>query len=323
MANTPSKNLYGLLRNDLKRIYVIAEAGLNHGGNKERALALVRAAKWAGADAVTFQTFRADGTASRRLASQADNRDQRSLQELYKKLELPFDTFKALYKEANRIGIEFLSTPFDEESADFLNDLGVHAFKIESGDISRRPFIEHVARKGKPVLLSIGMSSGEEIENAIDWMHTQSNEQIVLLHCVSSYPAKSEELNLKSVEFLRDRFGLPVGFSDQSVGTLGSIVATSLGAKIIERHFMIETRGDIPDHAVSIDTKVLKGHIEELRTIGTILGERRKFAGETEVKTKTASRGARQARAAIAEGDRIDDDRLYAARPGAGISPGF
>src|ERR1041385_2671291 len=120
MADTPSRNLFGLLTNDPNRIYVIAEAGLNHGGNKERALALVRAAKWAGADAVKFQTFRADRLASTRPAKLATTKHQPSLQELFKKLELPFDTFKALYKEASRLGIEFLSTPFDEESADFL-----------------------------------------------------------------------------------------------------------------------------------------------------------------------------------------------------------
>ena len=323
MANTPSENLYGLLRNNPNRIYVIAEAGLNHGGNKERALALVRAAKWAGADAVKFQTFRADRLASTRPATLAHTKDQPNLQELFKKLELPFDTFKALYKEANRLGIEFLSTPFDEESADFLNDLGVNAFKIASGDITHRPLIEHVARKGKPVLLSTGMSSGEEIENAIDWMHTQSNEQIVLLHCVSSYPAKREELNLKSVQYLRDQFGVPVGFSDHSVGTLGSIVATSLGAQVIERHFMIETRGETPDHAVSMDAKALKGHVEELRTIGTVLGERGKFATEAETRNKTASRRALYARRPIAAGETIDADMLDALRPATGISPEF
>src|SRR5437016_8855230 len=323
MADKPSENLFGLLTSDPNRIYVIAEAGLNHGGNKERALALVRAAKWAGADAVKFQTFRADRLASTRPATLAHTKDQPNLQELFKKLELPFDTFKTLYKEANRIGIEFLSTPFDEESADFLNDLGVNAFKIASGDITHRPLIEHVSRKGKPVLLSTGMSTAEEIERAIDWMHTQSNEQVVLLHCVSSYPAKQEELNLKSVEYLRDRFGVPVGFSDHSVGTLGSVVATSLGAQVIERHFMIETRGDTPDHAVSMDGKALKAHIEELRTIGPILGERGKFASEAESRNKTASRRALYANRPIAEGETIDAGMLYALRPANGISPEF
>src|SRR2546427_6212942 len=280
MADTPSENVYGLLNATPNRIYVIAEAGLNHGGNKERALALVRAAKWAGADAVKFQTFRAERLASTRPAKLGHTKNQPNLQELFKKLELPFDAFRALHKEAKRIGIEFLSTPFDEESADFLEELGVNAFKIASGDITHRPLLEHVSRKGKPVLLSTGMSTIEEIEKAIDWMHTQSNDQVVLLHCVSSYPAKPEELNLKSVQYLRDRFGVSVGFSDHSVGGLGSVVATSLGAQVIERHFMIETRGESPDQAISMDAKALKIHIEDLRRIGTLLGERGKFATE-------------------------------------------
>jgi N-acetylneuraminate synthase/N,N'-diacetyllegionaminate synthase len=323
MADQPSQNLYGLLIENPNRIYVIAEAGLNHGGNKERALALVRAAKWAGADAVKFQTFRADRLASTKPAALSHTKDQPNLQELFKKLELSFDGFRALHKEAKRIGIEFLSTPFDEESADFLDELGVSAFKIASGDITHRPLIEHVGRKGKPILLSTGMSTAEEIEHAIDWMHTQSNDQVVLLHCVSSYPAKHEELNLKSVQYLRDRFGVPVGFSDHSVGSLGSIVATSLGAQVIERHFMIETRGETPDHAVSMDAKTLKAHIEELRTIGGVLGERGKFASEAESRNKTASRRALYANRAIAPGETIDADMLYALRPATGISPEF
>src|SRR5439155_24983064 len=151
---------------------------------KERALALVRAAKWAGADAVKFQTFRADRLASTQPAALGHSKNQPNPQELFKKLELPFDVFRALHKEAMRVGIEFLSTPFDEESADFLSDLGVNACKIASGDITHGPLIEHVARKGKPVLLSTGMNGPEEIEKAIDWMHTHADEQVVLLHCV-------------------------------------------------------------------------------------------------------------------------------------------
>src|SRR3954469_8884275 len=323
MEATPNSNLYSLLKNDPNRVYVIAEAGLNHGGSRERALALVRAAKWAGADAVKFQTFRAERLASTQPATLGHTKDQPNLQELFKKLELSFDPFRAVHKEANRLGIEFLSTPFDEESADFLDELGVSAFKIASGDITHRPLIEHVSRKGKPILLSTGMSTGEEIEKAIDWMHTQSNDQVVLLHCVSSYPAKLEELNLKSIQYLHDRFGVPVGFSDHSVGTLGSIVATSLGAQVIERHFMIETRGETPDLAVSMDVKALKAHIEELRTVGAVLGERGKCATEAESRNIMASRRSLYARRPIAAGETIDADMLYALRPASGISPEF
>src|SRR5881409_1876370 len=321
MADKPRENLFGLLTKDPKRVYVIAEAGANHGGKKECALALVRAAKWAGADAVRFQTFRADRLASTEPAALAHTKDQPNLQELFKKLELPFDTFRALRNEAERFGIELLATPFDDESADFLDELGVNAFKIESGDITRRPLIEHVAGKGKPVLLSTGMSTPEDIEKAIDWMHTKSNGQIVLLHSVSSYPAKPEELNLKSVKYLRDRFGTPVGFSDHSVGTLGSLVATSLGAQVIERHFMIETRGEIPDQAASMDAKALKIHIEALRMIGTLLGERGKFAVEAESRNKTTSRRASYARRPIAVAEIIDAGMLFALRPANGNSP--
>ena len=207
---------------------------------------------------------------------------------LFKKLELDFETFRALHKEAQRLEIDFLSTPFDEESADFLDELGVGAFKIASGDITHRPLVQQIGGKGKPILLSTGMSSVEEIEKAIDWIFTQDNHRVILLHCVSAYPPKPGELNLKSVDYLRDRFGLPVGFSDHSVGTIGSVIAVSLGAQVVERRFMLDTRGDVPDRAVSFDTKALRLHIEELRTIGSILGERDKFATEADCGRITA-----------------------------------
>ena len=284
------QNLYGLLIKDPRRIFVIAEAGINDGGNKERALALVRAAKWTGADAVKFRAFKADRLPTR-PAVLGHTKDQSSLEEPYK-LELTPETFRAVHKESQRLDIEFIATPFDEESSDFLDELGVNAFKIAPRDIARRQLIDHVARKRKPVLLFTGMCSAEQIEKAIGWMRTQSNDQIVLLHCVSSNPAKMEELNLKSVQCLHGRFGLPVGFSDHSASILGSIVATSLGAQVIERHFTIESRADATDHMVSMDAKQLKLHIEELRTIGTMLGERSQFALETENSDNIASRRA-------------------------------
>ena len=321
MVHETSENLFDQLKSDPRRIYVVAEAGLNHGGSKERALALLRAAKWAGADAVKFQKFKADRLASTRPAALGHVKNQPNLQELFKKLELSFDVFRVLFKEAKRLNIDFLSTPFDEESVDFLSELGVSAFKIASGDITHRPLLERVAAKGKPVLLSTGMSSVEEIERAIDWMHTKANDQTILLHCVSSYPAQPEELNLKSIEYLRDRFGVPVGFSDHSTGTLAATVAVSLGAQVLERHFMVETRGDLPDLAVSMDAKQLRGHIEELRGIATLLGTRGKFASEAETRNKTASRRALYARRAIAQGETIEAEMLYALRPAIGISP--
>jgi sialic acid synthase SpsE len=166
-----------------------------------------------------------------------------------------------------------------------MNELGVTAFKIDARDVTRRPFIEHVSRKNKPVLLSTGMTTGDEIESVIDWMRKQSNARAILLHGASSN-SPSEELHLKSIEYLRERFGLPVGFSDCSAGSLGATVAVSVGAQVIERHLLIETRGDAPDFVVSMDAKELKKHIEELRTIGRMLGFRPDFLSRAGAKRK-------------------------------------
>ena len=322
MSDSVNTNLFDLLQQEPQRLYFVAEAGLNHGGSREKAMSMVRAAKWAGADAVKFQTFKAERLNSKKRA-ELTHKKGADLQDLFKKLELDFETFRALHKEAQRLEIDFLSTPFDEESVDFLDELGVGSFKIASGDITHRPLVQQIGGKGKPILLSTGMSSVEEIEKAIDWIFTQDNHRVILLHCVSAYPPKPGELNLKSVEYLRDRFGLPVGFSDHSVGTIGSVIAVSLGAQVVERHFMLDTRGDVPDREVSFDTKALRLHIEELRTIGSILGERDKFATETESQNKTASRRALYAKRPIAPGETISNDMLYALRPAVGISPEF
>ena len=322
MSDNLNINLFDKLAGETQTVYFVAEAGLNHGGSREKALAMVRAAKWAGADAIKFQTFKTEKLTSSRRAELTHTKGK-DLSELFKKLELDFDSFRSLHREANRLGIEFLSTPFDEESADFLAELGVGAYKIASGDITHRPLVTHIATKGKPILLSTGMSTPEEIEKAIDWIYTQQNHQVILLHCVSAYPPRPEELNLKSVEFLRDRFGLPVGFSDHSDSTIGAIIAVSLGAQIIERHFMLDTRGDIPDRAVSFDAKQLRSHIQELRAIGPILGQRDKVVTQTESQNITASRRALYAKRPIASGETISRDMLYALRPADGISPEF
>ena len=322
MSDNLNTNLFDSLQSEPQKLYFIAEAGLNHGGSKEKAMAMVRAAKWAGADAIKFQTFKADRLNSPTPAQLKHTKGQ-DLQKLFKKLELDFDAFRSIHREANRLGIEFLSTPFDEESVDFLEELGVGAFKIASGDITHRPLLKHVAAKGKPILLSTGMSTPEEIEKAIDWIFARDNHQVILLHCVSAYPPQPEELNLKSIEFLKDRFGLPVGFSDHSIGTIGATISVSLGAQVIERHFMLDTRGEVPDRAVSFDAKTLRAHVQELRTIGPILGKRDKFASQTEAENLTASRRSLYANRPIAPGETISSDMLYALRPAAGISPEF
>jgi sialic acid synthase SpsE len=194
--------------------------------------------------------------------------------------DLPVDTLRTLHKEKSRIGLEFLSTPFDEESAELFDSVGASGFKIASKDLTRRTFVQQVARKGKPVVLCTGKSAIEDIENAIEWIHSQSNCQVVLLHGRSSDSTGRDELDVTSVQFLATRFDAPVGFSDHSSGSLRSIVATSLGAQVIERRFTIETRSDTMDNGVSMDAKTFKTHIEELRRVGAILTARGRFDSE-------------------------------------------
>jgi sialic acid synthase SpsE len=260
MAEQTGRNVYESLKAESTRIYVIADAGLNHGGSRERALTLVRAAKWAGADAVRFEV-------PPRNSSGANHSNG------HRGAQLSRDAFTALYKEAQRVGIDLLVTPYDEETIDSLAELGVQGFQLSPGDVVNRSLIEHIALKGRLVLLSTSGNSIEEIENAVNWIRLKSNDQIVLLHGVASGSAKPEDLNLKTVPYLRDRFGLPVGFSDPAASPLGAVVAASTGAQVIERHVMIENRSDAPDHAISMDSKQLRNHIEDLRKIGIILGQ--------------------------------------------------
>jgi len=283
-----ASNVARLLATDPKRIFVIAEAGLNHGGSKERALALVRAAKWAGADAVKFQSFRiervADSHPFRTFAGQG-----LKMQIEFKNPDLSHDALCAVYREAHRLEIEIFAAPHDEDSTDLSDKLGARAFKIESGGIARRPWIKHVGRKAKPVLLSTEMSSTEEVRTAVEWMSAESNDQTILMHGVSAYPATGEELNLKVIHQLRKKFGFPIGFMDNTVGGLAAITAVSLGAQLIERHLSVDNLSSAEAQAVSMDPKHFKTHIDELRRIGVILKARESHAVKPRVRLAVAA----------------------------------
>jgi sialic acid synthase SpsE len=256
MSDAPKKNMYGRLAADHARVYVIAEASLNHGASKERALSIVRAAKWAGADAVEFQLTAVRG------------------------VDFACEAFRALCKEAARLDIDFISTAFDEESTKLLAELRVSAFEVSSKNVRLRPFVESVGRAGRPVILATDGCTAVQVQMAIDWMRKQANDQVILLHAVSPSPAGLNELSLRSVEDLHHRFGKPIGFLDHTAGGLGAIVAVSLGAQVIKRRLVIESRMETSDAALSIsmDAKQLKGHIEQLRTVGIALGGHGRFA---------------------------------------------
>jgi sialic acid synthase SpsE len=309
MSSNMSANLFDVLQSDPRRTFFVADAGLNHGGSKEKALAMIRAAKWAGADAVRFDTFKADSlNAAQRaeIVRPTALNDSGSL----KKFELGFDVLRTLYRESDRLELELLSTAFDEESTDFLEEMGVRAFNIARADIANVPLLKTVAKKHKPILLSTALMTVEEIENTIDWIFTQANHQVILMHSVSACPSKPEEMSLKSIEYLRERFGLPVGLSDYGQGELAATVAVSLGAQVIERHFMLDTRGDVPHRDVSFDTKQLRAHFEGLGGIGRMLGEQERFPSTVERQNSNVVGRPLYAKRPAARGETISSDLL-------------
>jgi N,N'-diacetyllegionaminate synthase len=304
------------------RVFMIAEVGINHDGSVERALKLIDAAADCGADAVKFQTFRADRlmiAAPDRLAHQAD--DGETAYDMFRRLELSWPDHEKLKDHADRRGILFLSTPFDEDSADFLEALGVPAFKIASSDLTHSPLLRHIARKGKPILLSTGMSFLAEVEEAVDTLQSCGARDIVLLHCVSSYPAPPESLNLKTIQTLRDRFGLPVGFSDHSQGTLFSLIAAALGARVLERHFTLDRNAPGPDHKVSLDPPGLRALIADLSHVEAALGSGSKIPSQAEEQGRRLSRRSIVAAADIRRHETIQARMLACKRPGGGLEP--
>ena len=223
---------------------VIAEAGVNHNGSVEMALRLVDSAAEAGADVVKFQTFKAEQVVSP-VAPKADYQLQttggeESQLDMVKKLELPPEAFRQIAGRCIERGITFMSTPFDYESVDLLDELGVVAFKTGSGELTNLPFLSYIASKGKPIILSTGMANLEEVAVAVDTVRAAGNRELVILHCVSNYPAAASSANLRAMKTLEDAFGVPVGYSDHTEGIVVPLAAVSLGAYVIEKHFTLD-----------------------------------------------------------------------------------
>jgi N,N'-diacetyllegionaminate synthase len=304
------------------KVFVIAEVGINHDGSVEQALKLIDAASDCGAEAVKFQTFRADRlmvATPDRLAQQTDGSE--TAYEMFRRLELSWDDHKKLKDHADRRGILFLSTPFDEESADFLDALGVPGFKIASSDLTHIPLLRHIARKGRPILLSTGMSFLAEVEEAVHTLRDCGAHDIVLLHCVSSYPAPPESLNLRSMLTLRDHFHLPVGFSDHSQGTLFSLIAAALGARVLERHFTLDRNAPGPDHKASLDPGDLRALITGLGSVEASLGNGDKHPSRAEEQGRQLSRRSIVTAADIRAHETIHPWMLTCKRPAGGLHP--
>jgi len=305
--------------------FIVAEAGVNHNGSLGLAQQLVDAAVQAGADAVKFQTFKAEKVVSPpapKAAYQLQTTDTNESQlDMIKRLELSFDAFRELYAYCQDKGILFMSTPFDKESADFLAELGVAIFKFPSGELTNLPFLAHVARKGKPMIVSTGMSYLGEVEAAVRTIEEAGNQEFVLLHCVSNYPADPADVNLRAMNTLATAFGMPVGYSDHTLGIELAIAAVALGACVIEKHFTLDRNLPGPDHRASLEPDELRALVHGIRIVEAALGHGRKEPVASEANTAAVARRSLVAARDIEPGAVLTEELIALRRPGTGLPP--
>ncbi|MEI7605829.1 MAG: N-acetylneuraminate synthase [Rhodospirillaceae bacterium] len=328
-------------------VFIIAEAGVNHNGDVDMALALVDEAARAGADAVKFQTFRADQVASAHALKARYQRETTAGGDdqlaMLRRLELSPQSHHTLAARCRQRGIEFMSTPFDLPSLRLLvEEIGVGRLKIPSGEITNGPMLAAVAATGRPVLLSTGMSTLEEIAEALGVLETVWTtgapprpgrpparpasfaalaNRVTLLQCTTEYPAPVDEINLRVLDTLRSIFGLPVGFSDHSEGILIPAAAVACGATVIEKHFTLDRSLPGPDHRASITPGELVGMVADIRTIERALGSAAKTPTASERPNLAVARRSLVAARAIARGELFSADNLTAKRPAGGLSP--
>lgn len=309
----------------MNRVFIIAEAGVNHNGNLENAKKLVDAAVAAGVDAVKFQTFKAEKLVSK-SAEKADYQkkttDQAESQfEMLKKLELTEEMHGQLLAYCKEKGILFLSTPFDIESVDYLVGLGMEIIKIPSGEITNYPYLRKVAQTGKKIIMSTGMSDINEVKAAIAVMKEHGSKDIAVLHCNTEYPTPYMDVNLKAMLTLRDELGIEVGYSDHTLGIEIPIAAVAMGAKIIEKHFTLDKTMEGPDHKASLDPRELKELVVSIRKVEIALGNGEKEPSSSEKKNTAIARKSIVAKCRIEKGKEFTEENLTTKRPGTGISP--
>lgn len=305
--------------------FIIAEAGVNHNGDINLAMQLIDAAREAGADAVKFQTFTADKVVTR-YAEKAKyqkktTKKEESHYDLLASLELSGEAHRQLQNYATKQRIIFLSTPYDKASIDLLARLGVPALKISSADITNHPLLSHAASTRLPVILSTGMSTLGEIEDAVQVITGAGNKKLILLHCNFNYPARMEDINLRAMHTLQQAFGFPVGYSDHTMGFEVSLAAVAMGAVVIEKHFTMSRSLPGPDHRASLEPAELKNMIAGIRNIEKALGSSIKRPTGEEIPNRKVSRRSLVANIDIPSGTVIAAEILDTKRPGTGISP--
>ncbi|MGP1568132.1 MAG: N-acetylneuraminate synthase [Peptoanaerobacter stomatis] len=307
-------------------VFIIAEAGVNHNGSLKLAKKLVDEAKNAGVDCIKFQTFIAENIVSKTAVKaeyqkQNTNNSSESQYNMLKKLELSFSDFIELNNYCKAKNIQFLSTAFDFESIDFLSSLDMNVWKIPSGEITNLPYLIKIANLGKDVIISTGMSTMEDIQNALSVLKTNGAGNITVLHCTTEYPAPFTDVNLKAMLTIKDKFDVNIGYSDHTKGIEIPISAVALGATVIEKHFTLDKNMQGPDHKASLEPHELKKMVESIRNVESALGDGIKKLAESEKKNISIARKSIIAKRDIKKGEIFTQENLTVKRPGNGISP--
>jgi N,N'-diacetyllegionaminate synthase len=312
----------------MSKTFIIAEAGVNHNGSIELAKKLIDIAADAGADAVKFQTFKATNLVSKnaqkaQYQKQNMNDGDDSQFNMLKKLELDVDTHKELISYCNTKNIMFLSTPFDHDSIELLNDLGLEIFKIPSGEITNLPYLRHIGKLNKKVVLSTGMADIGEIEDALDILIQAGTkkENITVLHANTMYPTPMEDVNLKAMVTIGNTFDIAYGYSDHTLGIEVDVAAVAMGASCIEKHFTLDKTMQGPDHKASLEPKELKDMVSAIRNIELALGSSIKKPSKSETPNKEVARKSIVAKVAIKQGETLTEENITIKRPGSGINP--
>jgi len=304
-------------------VYIIAEAGVNHNGQLDIALKLCDAAKEAGVDAVKFQTWKTENIVTaqaRQAAYQTENTGvEESQYDMLKKLELSYDHFRYIQDYCKKIGIDFLSTPDEEESLEFLVNLGLPLIKVGSGEVTNIPYLRTIGSQKKTVILSTGMSNLAQVATAYDTLLTAGAPSVALLHCTTNYPCPVDEVNLKAMCTLRDAFKCQVGYSDHTMGLEVPVAAVALGAEIIEKHFTLDRNMEGPDHKASLEPAELKTMVRQIRNIEAALGDGIKRPNKSESENAKVVQKSILAKRPIKKGEVLTEDNLVAKRAGSGI----
>lgn len=311
----------------INRVFVIAEAGVNHNGSLEKAIEMIRVAKEAGADAVKFQTAVPELVMTKDAAKadyqlQITEQDETQL-EMVKKIHLPLDAYGKLKVECEKHEIEFMSTAFDDVSIETLIKLGLKRYKIPSGEITNLPYLRHIGRIGKPIIISTGMATMDEVRIALNILIDAGSEKktITILHCNTEYPTPMEDVNLKAMLTMAAEMGVAVGYSDHTLGIEIPVAAVAMGATIIEKHFTLDRTLPGPDHRASLEPDKLKAMVRAIRNIETAMGNGIKRPSPSETKNISIARRSIVAKRSIRKDEPFTEDNLMVKRPGTGISP--